>query len=203
MDAAKPLRADALRNREALITKAREAFDAGNFDLRFDDFALLAGVGTGTLYRHFPTREALVEAVYHDEIALLCGRARELQETLAAEQALEEFLRGMIDHMRDHAGLARTLATLMGSGSTAPAEGTLAMEEAVSGLIAAGVREGSLRDDIGAGSVLMAVHGIGAAYDQPDWDAAAHGVITLVLDGLRRVPRSNASASASADGMRG
>ena len=69
----KPLRADAQRKREALLAKAREIFDAGDFfDLRFDDFARLAGVGTGTLYRHFPTREALAEAVYHGEVAALC-----------------------------------------------------------------------------------------------------------------------------------
>ena len=62
----RPLRADARRNREALVATAREVFDAGGFfDLRFDDFAGLADVGTGTLYRHFPTRESLAEAVYH------------------------------------------------------------------------------------------------------------------------------------------
>ena len=61
MTTAKPLRADARRNREALLAKAREVFAAGGFDLRFDDFARLAGVGTGTLYRHLPTRDALAD----------------------------------------------------------------------------------------------------------------------------------------------
>jgi AcrR family transcriptional regulator len=85
MTADKPLRADARRKREALLATARELFDAGGFfDLRFDDFARLAGVGTGTLYRHFPTREALAEAVYHGEVAALCDRARQLQATLPA-----------------------------------------------------------------------------------------------------------------------
>ncbi len=100
MTADKPLRADARRNREALLAKAREVFDAGGFfDLRFDDFARLAGVGTGTLYRHFPTREALAEAVYHGEVAALCDRARRLQATLPAAEALATFLRGMVDHI--------------------------------------------------------------------------------------------------------
>ncbi len=104
MTAAKPLRADARRNRDALIAKARELFADGRFDLRFDDFARLAGVGTGTLYRHFPTREALAEAVYREELTAMCDRAHELQATLPADQALESFLRGFVDHLHRHEG---------------------------------------------------------------------------------------------------
>ncbi|WP_432826938.1 TetR/AcrR family transcriptional regulator [Dactylosporangium sp. CA-092794] len=194
MTAAKPLRADAQRNRDALLAKAREIFDAGSFfDLRFDDFARLAGVGTGTLYRHFPTREALAEAVYHEEVATLCDRARQLQATLPADEALATFLRGMVDYLHAYQGLARTLATLMAAGSGALAEGSRALEQAVTDLVAAAVRDGTVRDDVGAGAVMMALHGIGAAHDRPDWRAEADGVITLVLDGLRR-PRSTAPA---------
>jgi AcrR family transcriptional regulator len=187
MTAAKPLRADAQRNREAVLAKAREVFDAGSFfDLRFDDFARLAGVGTGTLYRHFPTREALAEAVYHEEVATLCDRARQLQATLPAEEALATFLRGMVGYMDAHQGLARTLATLMATGSGALAEGSQALEQAVTDLVAAAVKDGAVRDDVGAGAVMMALHGIGAAHDRPGWRAEADGVITLLLDGLRR-----------------
>ncbi|MFJ8958675.1 TetR/AcrR family transcriptional regulator [Lentzea sp. NPDC102401] len=187
MNAAKPLRADALRNREALLAKAREVFDAGEFfDLRFDDFARLAGVGTGTLYRHFPTREALAEAVYHEEVVALCDRARRLQATSPALEALATFLRDFVDYLQQHHGLARTLATLMTTGSEALAEGGRALEQAVTDLVAAAVEEGTVRGDVGAGAVMMALHGIGAAHDRPDWRAEADGVITLVLDGLRR-----------------
>ncbi|MEU7872852.1 TetR/AcrR family transcriptional regulator [Dactylosporangium sp. NPDC049140] len=187
MTADKPLRADAQRKREALLAKAREVFDTGDFfNLRFDDFARLAGVGTGTLYRHFPTREALAEAVYHGEVAALCGRARQLQDTLPAAEALATFLRGMVDHIDAHEGLARTLATLMASGSDTMTEGSRALEQAVTDLVAAAVRDGTVRDDVNAGAVMMALHGIGAAHDRPDWRAEADDVITLVLDGLRR-----------------
>lgn len=186
MTAAKPLRADARRNREALIAKAREVFDAGGLDLRFDEFARLAGVGTGTLYRHFPSREALAAAVYHEESAALCARARQLQATLPAGEALATFLRGMVGHLHAHQGLARTLATLLATSSDALAEGSRALEQAVTDLVAAAVRDGAVRDDVGAGAVMMALHGIGAARDRPDWRAEADGVITLVLDGLRR-----------------
>jgi AcrR family transcriptional regulator len=187
MTPGKPLRADARRNREALLAKAREVADAGGFfDLRFDDFARLAGVGTGTLYRHFPTREALAEAVYREEVAALCDRARRLRATLPAGEALTTFLRGMVDHIDAHQGLARTLATLLATGSGALAEGSRALEEAVTGLVAAGVADGAIRDDVGAGAVMMALHGIGAAHDRPGWRAEADGLITLVLAGLRR-----------------
>ncbi|GAA3553488.1 TetR/AcrR family transcriptional regulator [Amycolatopsis ultiminotia] len=190
MNAVKPLRADARRNREALLAKAREVFDAGGFfDLRFDDFAELAGVGVGTLYRHFPSREALAEAVYHGEIDALCQRARRLAATLPAEEALATFLRGMIDHIDAHQGLARTLATLMTTDSGALAETGQALEQAVTDLVSAAVQDGVVRDDVGAGAVMMALHGIGAAHDRPGWRAEADGVITLVLDGLLR-PRS-------------
>ncbi|GAB3453579.1 TetR/AcrR family transcriptional regulator [Actinophytocola sediminis] len=187
MTADKPLRADAQRNRDVLIAKAREVFDAGDFfDLRFDDFARLAGVGTGTLYRHFPTREALAEAVYHGEVATLCDRARQLRATLPPAEALASFLRGMVDHIAAHVGLARTLATLMADRSGVLAEGGQALEQAVTDLVAAAVRDGTVRDDVDAGAVMMALHGIGAAHDRAHWRTEADDVITLVLAGLRR-----------------
>ncbi|OLF07308.1 TetR family transcriptional regulator [Actinophytocola xinjiangensis] len=189
MTADKPLRADAQRKRDALIAKAREVFDTGDFfDVRFDDFARLAGVGTGTLYRHFPTREALAEAVYRGEVAALCERAGHLRATLPAADALATFLRDMVDHIAAHHGLARTLATLMAHRSGDLAEGSQALEQAVTDLVAAASQEGTVRDDVDAGAVMMALHGIGAAHDRPHWRAEADGVITLVLDGLRRRP---------------
>ncbi|WP_432872858.1 hypothetical protein [Microbispora rosea] len=96
------------------------------------------------------------------------------------------FLRGMVDHIDAHQGLARTLATLMAAGSGALAEGSRALEQAVTDLVAAAVKDGAVRDDVDAGAVMMALHGIGAAHDRPGWRAEADGVITLVLDGLRR-----------------
>jgi AcrR family transcriptional regulator len=186
MTAAKPLRADALRNREAIISAARKAFDAGDFDLRFDDFAGLAGVGTGTLYRHFPTREALAAAVYREEIASLSDRANQLAQTLPAEVALATFVRDMVDHMQAHLGLARTLARLTGTDPAELAEGSQALEGAVADLVARAVQEGAIRDDIRAGALMMAMHGISAALDRPDWRNESDELITLLLDGLRR-----------------
>ena len=195
MTADKPLRADAQRNRAALVTKAREVFDSGDFfDLRYDDFAALAGVGIGTLYRHFPTRQALAEAVYTQEIATLGNRARELQETLPAFEALGVFLHGMVAHMQAHQGLARTLAALLtfDSGATSGqlAEGTRVLEQAVTDLVDAALRDGTIRDDADAGTIagaaMIALHGIGAAHDRPRWQAEADALITAIMDGIRR-----------------
>jgi AcrR family transcriptional regulator len=182
----KPLRADARRNRDALLAKARELFADGCFDLRFDDFARLAGVGTGTLYRHFPTRAALAEAVYREELTAMCARARELQATLPAVEALSAFLRGFVDHLHTHQGLARTLATLMATRSETLADGGRELHQAITDLLAAGAEQGTIRDDVGAGTVMMVLNGICTAFDQPGSRPDADGAVTLVLDGLRR-----------------
>ncbi|WP_034218080.1 TetR/AcrR family transcriptional regulator [Actinoplanes subtropicus] len=194
----KRLRADARRNRDTLLAKAREIFEAGGFDLRFDDFARLAGVGVGTLYRHFPTREALAEAVYREEVATMCAHARELGATLPPAEALAAFLRGFVSHLHAHQGLARTLATLMATRPGALTSGALtsgaltkgseALAQAIGELLAAAAADGTIRDDVGVGPVMMALHGISAAYDRPGGPADADGVVTLVLDGLRHRP---------------
>ncbi len=186
MTTAKPLRADARRNRDALLAKARELFAEGHFDMRFDDFARLAGVGTGTLYRHFPTREALAEAVYREELTAMCARARELRATLPATEALAAFLRGFVSHLDANQGLARTLATLVAARSGILAEGGRELGQAIADLLAAGVEEGTVRDDVGVGAVMMAIQGICMACDQPGSRTDADGAVTLVLDGLRR-----------------
>jgi AcrR family transcriptional regulator len=183
----RPLRADARRNRDALIAAARRVIERGEFfDLRFDDLADLAGVGTGTLYRHFPTREALAEAVYEEEIAALADRARHLGSTLPAHEALSAFVRDMVLHVREHEGLGRTLATLLATATEARATSSRPLEDAVAELVAAGVEEGSIRADVGPGTVMMALHCIGTTAGRPDWRAESDGLITLVLDGLRR-----------------
>ncbi len=185
MTSSKPLRADARRNRDALIARARELFDAGDDDVRFDDFAALAGVGTGTLYRHFPTRESLAAAVYQQEAAALCDLAGRLRATLPPGEALAAFLRGMVDHIDAHQRLARRLAALLAAVPEDMARGGQDLERAVADLVAAAVAAGDIRDDVPAGALMMALHGIGAAHDRPDWRAEADDVITLVLDGLR------------------
>jgi AcrR family transcriptional regulator len=182
----KPLRADAQRNRDTLLAKARELFADGCFDMRFDDFARLAGVGTGTLYRHFPTRAALAEAVYREELTALCDRGRMLQATLPAAEALAAFLRGFVSRLHSHEGLARTLATLLTARPDTLADGGRELDQVITDLLAAGVEEGTVRDDVGAGALLMVLQGICTVCGHPGSRGDADGAVTLVLDGLRR-----------------
>lgn len=186
MVAAKPLRADARRNRDALLTKARELFADGRFDLPFDEFARLAGLGTGTLYRHFPTRAALAEAVYREELAALCGRGRTLLATRPPAEALATFLRGFVAHLYGHEGLARTLASLLTAHPDTLEDGGRELGQVITDLLGAGVEEGTIRGDAGAGAVLMVLQGICTACGHPGTRADADGAVTLVIDGLRR-----------------
>ena len=186
----KPLRADAQRNRDAIVRAARTVFDADQHDLRFDDFAGLAGVGIGTLYRHFPTREALAAAIYHEEITALSERADELGRTQPADIALDTFLREMVAHVQSHQGLARTLARLTGTTGTMPpdlAQASQLLETAVADLVAAAVRDGVIRDDVRPGAVMMALHGISGTLDRPDWRHESDELLTALIAGLRPV----------------
>ncbi|MDO4027561.1 TetR/AcrR family transcriptional regulator [Clavibacter michiganensis] len=176
----KPLRADARRNREAIIAAARAVFEHDE-QLRFDDFAARAGVGVGTLYRHFPTREALAAAVYRGEVAALCERGR--ASTLPPAEALERFLRAFVDYVLEHAPLARTLAGIV--DDAARDEGGSELERTLTDLMSRGVADGTLRDDVSARAVMMALHGIGAAADGPRRAPDAREVASLLARGLR------------------
>ncbi|RKR75944.1 TetR/AcrR family transcriptional regulator [Frondihabitans australicus] len=178
--ATRPLRADARRNREAIIAAAREVFD-GDAQLRFDDFAARAGVGVGTLYRHFPTREALAAAVYAGEVTALCDRARE--SSLPAGDRLDAFVRGFVDYIVTHAALARTLATLVDSATQTT--GGDEVERTVVALVEQAQAAGAVRPDVPPGAVLAVLHGIGASAGRPGWPAEARSVAEIVLRGLR------------------
>jgi AcrR family transcriptional regulator len=186
--APKALRADARRNRDALIAAARSAFERGEFDLRFDDFAALAGVGVGTLYRHFPTREALAEAVYRGEVRDLATHAETLRAELPAGEALRAFLRELVSRLVEREALARTLATLMATNAPIQAEGGRELERVLVALVDAAVREGRLDARVGVGGVLMLLHGICAHVGLPGWRADAEALIDLLVAPARSAP---------------
>lgn len=191
MSASRPIRADAARNRDAIIAAARAAFDRGEFDRRFDDFASLAGVGTGTLYRHFPTREVLAEAVYREEVAALCQHAEQLLANRPPADALATFLRDFVARMAAQTGLARTLANLMQHQPNTKADGAHTLENAVAKLVAAAMQDGGLTNDVTAGTVMTALHGIGSSYHRPDWQADAEGLIAVLTQPNRRRAPAN------------
>jgi AcrR family transcriptional regulator len=176
------LRADARRNRDAIVAAARTAFDQDE-QLRFDDFAARAGVGVGTLYRHFPTREALAAAVYEGEVAALCDQARD--STRSPGENLDAFLRGFVDYLVAHAGLARTLAAIV--DPAVQAEGGGELERTVADLLTRGAADGAIRDDVTVGAVMIVLHGIGSATDRPLWASESRAAVELLIAGLKAV----------------
>jgi len=177
---ARPLRADARRNRAAIVAAARDVFDRDE-QVRFDDFAARAGVGVGTLYRHFPTREALAAAVYEGEVSALCDEARD--PARSAADNLDALLRGFVRYVVEHAALARTLAAVVTPG--VQAEGGLELERTVADLLARAAADGAIRDDVAVGAVMIVLHGIGSATDRPHWAAEAPASVELLIAGLR------------------
>lgn len=173
------MRADARRNRDAIVAAAREAFDRDD-QLRFDDFASRAGVGVGTLYRHFPTREALAAAVYQDEVIALCERARESSEP--AGKAIEAFLRGFVEYVVAHEALARTLAALV--GPHVQADGGSELERTIAELIDRASADGAIRDGVSPGAVMVLLHGVGSTVDRPLWAAEARAAVELLIDAI-------------------
>nr|WP_286132037.1 TetR/AcrR family transcriptional regulator [Clavibacter michiganensis] len=176
------LRADARRNRDAIVAAARDVFDRDE-QLRFDDFAARAGVGVGTLYRHFPTREALAAAVYEGEMTALFDEARD--PSRSAVDNLEAFLRGFVEYLVAHGGLARTLAAVV--DPAVQAEGGSELERTVADLLARAAADGAVRADVTAGAVLIVLHGIGSAADRPHWASESRAAIELLISGLRTV----------------
>jgi AcrR family transcriptional regulator len=174
------LRADARRNRDAIVAAARDVFDRDE-QVRFDDFAARAGVGVGTLYRHFPTREALATAVYEGEVAALCDQARDPMRS--AVENLVAFLRGFVEYVVAHAGLARTLAGVV--DPAALADGGIELESTIADLLNRAAVDGTVRDDAAVGAVMIVLHGIGSATDRPLWASESRAAVELLLAGLR------------------
>lgn len=176
------LRADARRNRDAIVAAARDVFDRDE-QVRFDDFAARAGVGVGTLYRHFPTREALAAAVYVGEVASLCDQAR--NPTRSAAKNLDAFLRGFVEYVLTHRGLARTLAAV--ADPAVLADGGIEIERTVADLLTRAAADGTVRRDVEVGAVMIVLHGIGSATDRPQWASESRAAVELLLAGLKAV----------------
>ncbi|HWG61983.1 MAG TPA: TetR/AcrR family transcriptional regulator, partial [Streptosporangiaceae bacterium] len=151
---ARPLRSDAQRNRDRLVAVATRAFSAGKAEVTLDSVAREAGVGIGTLYRHFPTREALVEAAYRSEVARLCDAAAELLSGLPADQATREWMNRFVDYMTTKRGMADALRAVIASGGDPFAQSRDRMTAAITELLGAGAAAGTMRSDIEPGDVL-------------------------------------------------
>lgn len=180
-----PLRADARRNREKLVEIAAQAFAEKGVETSLEDIARRAGVGIGTLYRHFPTREHLVEVVYRRELEILALAARDLLETHAPDAALEKWMRLFVGYIATKRGMANSLRILMSSNSALFAEGSGVLRGAFDDLLKHAAHAGAVRSDIDTTDILHALSSIYSIPDSPDWRDRSHRLIGLLMDGLR------------------
>ncbi|MCQ8241564.1 TetR/AcrR family transcriptional regulator [Rhizosaccharibacter radicis] len=178
-------RSDARRNRERLIREARAMFAEGAAELRLDELARRAGVGIGTLYRHFPDRSALIEAVYREEIASLGLAARDLSAAEAPLAALRAWMLLFIDYIAAKRLIAPALDTAGGGRSTVLAEGNVAVIEAIDMLVARAVAAGELRDTVEPLDLLRAIAGLAYLSNNPGWTDSARRLIDILLAGSR------------------
>ncbi|SFS51183.1 TetR/AcrR family transcriptional regulator [Saccharopolyspora flava] len=176
------MRSDARQNRERLITVAREAFTSGEQKVSMDYVARAAGVGIGTLYRHFPTREALAEAVYRTEFTALRDNAAELLAALPPDAALRAWMDRFGEYVAAKRGMAEALRALI--TATTLSEKRAELAEAAGAVLDAGAAEGVLRDDVEPEDVVVGIIGIYSSTG-PDRPEQTSRLLDLLMDGLR------------------
>jgi AcrR family transcriptional regulator len=178
-------RADALRNRERVLEAAKAVFSAGGSDASLEAVARQAAVGIGTLYRHFPTREALFEAVYRREVEQLADLAEQLQaEDVAPVEALRRWLRSNVEFVATKKGMSAALELAAHRPSELFAYSSERLSKAVGALLQRAVAAGDIRADIGPDDLLRALIGMCYLNNQPGWQASVMRLLDVLVDGL-------------------
>jgi AcrR family transcriptional regulator len=183
------LRADASRNRSQLLEAATRVFvSADDTELSMRAIAREAGVGIATLYRHFPTRESLVDAVYRDQVARLTAAARELLAQLPPHAALRRWMDLFGDWIATKNGMLDTLLAMIESGEIAHAQTQTELLAAIDAILDAGRARGELRGDVTAEDIAASLIGIFTVAHPPEHDARASRLLNILMDGLRPTP---------------
>ena len=188
--APRPMRADARRNYQALVSAANAAFiEQGADDASLEEIARRAGVGIGTLYRHFPTRQALLEAVYRDQVEALRGRAEELLESAPPGEALVTWLRAMVEFGSTKRSLTSGILATLNKDSELVSSCSAIMRQSATALLTRAQEAGAVRADANATDLLRLVHAVSIAVERAPVDAGqADRMIALIADGLRYQP---------------
>lgn len=181
MTEARPLRADAQRNRDKLLAVAVQAFAVDGADVSLEAIARAAGVGIGTLYRHFPTRDALIAAAYQNELDRIVGAVPELLAAGPPDAALRAWMDRYVSYMSTKRDLGDALRALIASGGNPFAHSRERLVGAIGELLTAGVAAGAIRPDVLALDVLVGLGGITGSADP----AQASRLLDLLMDGLR------------------
>jgi AcrR family transcriptional regulator len=178
-------RADAERNRERLLATAKATFSKKGTNASLEEIARETGVGIGTLYRHFPTRDALVAAVYRNETEQLADAAETLSTAHPPLQALELWLNLFVDYMATKRGLYALLDSLASGTSVLYADSTKQMTSALRLLVDRAVTSGAAKIEIDALDLLRAVAGVGQGGAGDDWVVNAKKVVAILVAGIR------------------
>jgi AcrR family transcriptional regulator len=203
-DAVRRPRADAVRNRERVLAAAKAVFSAGGPDASLEAVAKKAGVGIGTLYRHFPARQDLFEAVYRREVQQLVELAEELQDAPAPVDALRRWLRSNVEFVATKKGMSAALALTVQGSSDLAAFTFDRLTRAVGALLDRAIAAGEIRSDISPEDLLRALVGMCYMHDQPGWQKSVTRLLDVFVDGLR-VPanRDSTLPRGAASGKRG
>lgn len=181
-------RADAARNRDQLLAVATRVFATSDAEPSMRAIAREAGVGIATLYRHFPTRESLVDAVYTDQVERLTTGAHELLEAHRPAAALRHWMDAFGDWVATKNGMLDTLLAMVDSGQIAHARTREELLTAITALLEAGRAAGDLRPDVTADDVAAAIVGVFTVAPRPAQAERAGRLLDLLLDGLRARP---------------
>jgi AcrR family transcriptional regulator len=193
----RPPRADAVRNHERVLEAAKAVFSTGGRDASLEAVARRAGVGIGTLYRHFPTREALFEAVYRREVEQLADLAEQLKTDVAPCDALRRWLRSNVEFVATKKGMSAALALAAHSSSELTAYSFDRLTKAVGALLDRAAAAGELRTDISPEDLLRALVGMCYMHDQPGWQASVLRMVDVFVDGLCRQPERSGTEPAA------
>jgi len=181
-------RADAVRNRERVLEAAKVVFNAGGPEASLEAVAKRAGVGIGTLYRHFPTREDLFEAVYRREVEQLSELAEQLKNAKDPVDALRRWLRSNVEFVATKKGMSAALALTFQSSSDLAAYSMDRLTKAIGSLLDRAVAAGEMRGDVSPEDLLRALVGMCYMHDQPGWQSSVLRMLDVFVDGLRVQP---------------
>jgi AcrR family transcriptional regulator len=180
-------RADAQRNRERILETAKQAFTRSGANASLDDIAQQAGVGPGTLYRHFPTRDALLEAVYRTEVEKLAAAEQNFAQTMSPLEALRAWMLLFVDYIATKKIIAPALNTRGGGPSKVIEASYAAIQGAVRALVKRAIASDDVRRDIDPVDLLRALIGVAYMSATPDWQESARRLVDILITGSRPI----------------
>ena len=178
-------RTDAQRNRERILEVAKEAFTRSGANASLDDIAKQASVGPGTLYRHFPTREELLKAVYRAELEKLAAAEQKFAQTMPPVAALRAWLLLFVDAIAAKQLIAPALNTLLGDPKKVFEASYAKMHQAIRALVKRAVENGEIRSDLDPADLLWALVGVANVSSRPNWQQSARRLVDILITGSR------------------